>query len=127
MFFSPVRFRGRARTGFELGPPEPPDEGFASLTHARLRARQGDYRGAARVLRELLERDPDRQEAQQLLRRIGRLADTGQSPKPQEPAVSPPTPAEAGRLAGRFRKALGGPDPRVRRLERWLGKIRRGG
>jgi len=44
------------------------DAPFDTLTHARLRARQGDLPGARRVLRQLLERDPADPAAHALLR-----------------------------------------------------------
>ncbi len=106
---------------------------LASMTHARLRVRQGDYREAARLLREILERDPEHVEAQQLLLGIARRPDTTAPPVQEERATSPPTPADPGRLVGRFREVLGGNgslpssgDRRVRALERWLHRIRRG-
>ncbi len=49
---------------------------LASMTHARLRVRQGDYREAGRLLREILERDPEHVAAQQLLLRIAGRLDT---------------------------------------------------
>ena len=106
---------------------------LASMTHARLRVRQGDYREAGRLLREILERDPEHVEAQQLLLGIARRADTTAPSIQEERAASPPTPADPARLAGRFREVLGGNgslassgDRRVRALERWLQRIRRG-
>ncbi len=96
---------------FELGLPEPPEGSFASLTHARLRARQGDYRGAVRLLREILKRDPQHVDAQQLLLRIARQPDTTAPPVGDERATCPPTPADPERLVGR--------------LKRWLHKIQR--
>ena len=113
--------------------PDPPNDGFASLTHARLRAGQGDYRGAARLLREILERDPNRDEAQQLLLEIGRRPDIRAPSVQEERATPPPTPADPERLAGRFRGILRGNGfariprgRRARRLERWLHRIQRG-
>ena len=49
---------------------------LASMTHARLRVRQGDYGEAGRLLREILERDPTHVDARQLLLRIARRLDT---------------------------------------------------
>ncbi len=79
--------------------PSSPATAFASMTHARLRVHQGDYRGAGRLLREILTRDPEHVEARQLLLRIAR--------RPDSTAHIPP---------GR----------RARRLERWLHRIQRG-
>ena len=104
------------------------------MTHARLRVRQGDYREAGRLLREILKRDPQHVEAQQLLLRIARQLDTPAPPVGEERATCPPTPADPERLVGRFREVLTGSasapgpdDGRAERLERWLHKIQRGG
>jgi len=114
--------------------PSSPETTLASMTHARLRVRQGDYREAGRLLREILERDPEHVEARQLLREIDRRPDSTPTPVPEERATSSPTPGDPGRLAGRFRGVLGGTesapspaDQRARRLERWLDRIKRGG
>jgi hypothetical protein len=40
---------------------------LATLTHARLRAEQGDASGARSILQELLERDPADERARELL------------------------------------------------------------
>ena len=50
--------------------PDSPSASFTTLTHARLRALQGDYAAAERLLCELLERQPDHAEARALLRSI---------------------------------------------------------
>jgi hypothetical protein len=104
-----------------------PGESFATLTHARLRAAQGDVGGAARILRVILEVQPAHREARELLDEI-----TGRTAVPHaEPAERPPTevvPAAAGDLAGQFRKALGAsrrPRARVERLSLWLQKLQR--
>ncbi len=114
--------------------PSSPETALASMTHARLRVRQGDYREAGRLLREILERDPEHVEAQQLLLGIARRPDTVAPLVQEERATPPAMPADPERLVGRFRKALGGNgsapssgDRRVRRLERWLHRIQRGG
>jgi len=51
---------------------------FATLTHARLRASQGDLAGSARILQVILETQPGHHEARRLLetvrdRRVERL------------------------------------------------------
>ena len=51
---------------------------FATLTHARLRASQGDLAGSARILEVILEAHPGHREARRLLdtvrdRRVERL------------------------------------------------------
>jgi hypothetical protein len=103
-----------------------PGESFATLTHARLRAAQGDIGGAARILRVILEVQPSHREARELLDEI-----TGRSTVPHaEPAERPAVeavPAAAGDLAGRFRDALGSNRRRVRveRLTLWLSRMQR--
>jgi hypothetical protein len=44
-----------------------PGEAFATLTHARLRASQGDVEGALRILRVILAVQPGHREAQALV------------------------------------------------------------
>jgi hypothetical protein len=103
-----------------------PGESFATLTHARLRAAQGDIGGAARILRVILEVQPAHREARELLDEItGRVA-----VRHEEPAERPAAeivPAAAGDLAGQFRDALGGNRRRIRveRLSRWLQRMQR--
>jgi hypothetical protein len=84
--------------------PADPSEILATLTHARLRADQGDYPAAVSLLRRILASRPEHHEALSLLRLIeGRL-----------------TGVEAGPAQAPARR-------RIERLEDWLGKIRRGG
>ena len=113
--------------------PSSPETALASMTHARLRVRQGDYREAGRLLREILERNPQHAEARELLLGIARRPDTTAPRVQEERPTSPPTPSDPECLVGRFREVLGGSgfapssgDRRVGRLERWLHKIRRG-
>ena len=47
------------------------EDSFATLTHARLRARQGDLSGARAILRELLARDAPDPRARRLLEQLG--------------------------------------------------------
>ena len=54
-----------------------PGDSFATLTHARLRAAQGDVRGAARILRVILEVQPAHREAVKTVCPLGR-AGTGE-------------------------------------------------
>ena len=103
-----------------------PNETLATLTHARLRVRQGDYAAAATLLGRLLEREPQHAEACELLRSIeGRQGSAIDEPAPE--TLRPPEAAEATRLAGVFREALSGvmPRRRIERLEAWLQRIRR--
>jgi len=94
---------------------------FATLTHARLRATQGDVKGAARILRVILEVQPGHDQARALLAEIeGRAAIAHH--EATEGAAEAVTPATTGDLTRRFRDALGGraPSARVRRLTSWL-------
>lgn len=50
-----------------VAPPRP----LATLTHARIRARQGDLSTARRILASILEGDPDHPGARALLAEIG--------------------------------------------------------
>jgi transcriptional regulator GlxA family with amidase domain len=100
-----------------------------TLTHARIRAAQGDIAGARRVLTAILERSPEDAEALAMLAalrgRTGRPA-----PPDRDETLAQPQRAEARSLARRFRESLGaGPAPlgvsdRIRRLESWLERIR---
>jgi len=100
-----------------------------TLTHARLRAGQGDLRGARRILRRILGREPEHAEARQLLAELDGLPQGTRRPL-RAPSLPPPTAAGAQALSGRFRQALGPvsqPDRRARidRLRRWLTRIER--
>jgi hypothetical protein len=103
---------------------------FAStLTHARVRAGQGDVQGARRILRAILDCDPQHAEA---LRMLLELQDRRQHSRREAPAapVSPPRSARAGELTASFRRSLGATGAeaarvRIRRLERWLRSIER--
>jgi hypothetical protein len=125
-----------------------------TMTHARLRADQGDLVGARRILRDILEGDPRNDEARALLARLGsrrgrQAADDRPAPAGLPaaamadaglPAVAS---AKAGDLADAFRRELSTDEPspapdagdaahtattarRVERLERWLARIRSG-
>ena len=99
---------------------------FATLTHARLRAAQGDVGGAVRILRVILEVQPEHHEARRLLGEIeGRVAVVHK--EPAEDSAAAVMPATAGGLARRFRDALGGrgSSARVERLSLWLEGMRR--
>jgi hypothetical protein len=97
-----------------------------TLTEARLRAGQGDVSGARDLLQAVLEGDPANQEARRLLERL-----EGQEDRPRgggdAAQLAPPQATEAAELSTRFRQALGAPDgrARIRRLQRWLLRIRK--
>lgn len=100
---------------------------FATLTHARLRAAQGDVPGALRILGALLEAEPQNREAALL---VGELADAEAVPEPtdERAAARPAVPGRAADLAPQFRRALEGSgapglDERRERLSAYLVKM----
>jgi len=100
---------------------------IATLTHARLRAAQGDVVGARRIVAEILRHEPQHPEAQELLPRLG--AGRGRPAElADEPAPGPPEAGDPAQLAARFQSRLAGVppprDPRIVRLEDWLQRIR---
>lgn len=72
-------------------------EPLATVTHARLRAAQGDLASARRLLSELLARSPDHEPARALLQHLT-------TPRDRRPAMAPNR-------------------QRILRLERWLTQI----
>ena len=109
--------------------PVDPEDSLTTLTHACLRLAQEDYRAAERLLRGVLEREPDHAEARHLLETIAQRVVTAADEEPAEQLSEPPVAGDPARLAGAFRDALGpaevAPGGRIRRLESWLGKILR--
>ena len=109
--------------------PPTTDDSFKTVTHARLRAAQGDTDGACRLLCELLRDRPDDAEAGAMLEEIG---GTPSRPIPVEEGrpVSAPTAGDPAALAEQFRRALDDesaqPARRIERLQGWLSRIRRG-
>ena len=102
---------------------------FATLTHARLRAAQGDIAGAKRILRVILDVQPGHDEARELLARIEHRS-VAAIPESEEAALEPVRAATAGDLAVAFRGALAAPSaprrgPGVLRLFRWLQRVER--
>ena len=97
--------------------------GFSTLTHARIRAMQGDRSGARRVLRAILEREPWNREAMDLFEQLAGQ-DRPRRRVPPDPAPGPPVEATAQDLGDQFRRMLeGDADPRIHRLSAWLGRI----
>ena len=96
-----------------------------TLTHARLRRSQGDVRGAVRIVEALIDSGREDDEVWQLYLALGGARHRPHS-EPRTAPVEGPCAASPGDLAEAFRDALGGSagDRRVRRLERWLGRIR---
>ena len=99
-----------------------------TMTHARIRAEQGDVAGARRVLKGILARSPEDTEARAMLDELRGKAGRQTQAEPTE-ALPAPEAAEARALADRFRRSLApatrGADVagRVRRLEAWLRRI----
>jgi hypothetical protein len=99
-----------------------------TVTHARLRAQQGDRAGALRILEAILARRPGDPAATALLRDLP--GGPSPEPEPAEAPLAPPTAAGATELAGPFRRALEGdavPPPRGprQRLQRFLHAVSR--
>jgi hypothetical protein len=99
---------------------------WSTLTHARLRAAQGDVQHARRIVERVLGHDPNDAEARALLDEL-----CGRTDAPATLAGEPVVPAapvsfDARVERERFRRALGAPpDGRraIARLERWLARI----
>lgn len=105
-----------------------PSEPWNTLTHARLRAAQGDVGGAWRILQAVLARDPLDGAALHLLQSLGE----GRVPaaEPHEERLEQPVPGDARLLARRFQEVLFEPGTRRRpgtgeALVRWLDTLRR--
>lgn len=103
-------------------------DALATVTHARLRAAQGDVAGARRVLETVLARRPDDAEARALLARLSGLQQSQREEPAPEP-LEPPVPGDPAALAATFRSALnaaasGGASRRkADRLRRLLARI----
>jgi hypothetical protein len=99
-----------------------------TLTHARVRAAQGDVAGARRILVAMLARDPEDPGARRLLADLAGSIDRDRVADADEP-VAPAQPRGAADLAPQFRALLGGgrasARARIRRLERWLERVGR--
>ncbi len=99
---------------------------FATLTHARLRASQGDVAAAVRILRVILEVQPGHHEAREFLAAIENRPAVVHD-EPLEAAAEAVEPARAEDLSLRFRDAL---DVRrtsasIRRLSSWAERLNR--
>jgi len=81
----------------------PARDPLLTLTHARVRAGQGDLRGARRVLREMLRLSPEHRPAKRLLEQ---LAGTGKGLRIERAGSDGSTTAH-----------------RIRRLEAWLSRV----
>jgi hypothetical protein len=99
--------------------------GFETLTHARIRAAQGDLTGARRIARAILERDPEDLAARELLASLASRTDAP-AHESEEPVLDAPTAVAADELRDTFRTRLGlapAGGPRER-LASWLDRVR---
>lgn len=99
------------------------DDALASLTHARVRAGQGDVAGARAVLEAVLRREPGDARAAQLMAALDDVPGTGHA-EPDEEPTSPPEAADPSALRSAFRSLLAG-EGADRRLRRWAETIAR--
>jgi len=97
-----------------------------TLTHARLRRAQGDTRGAVAILEALIDAG---EEGDDLVRLYMALGGDRQRPhaEPEAVAEDAASPTEADALREAFRRELGPATPtrNIRRLQRWLMRVRR--
>jgi hypothetical protein len=111
------------------GKSRPADE-LATVTHARLRVQQGDFRNAEDLLREILERHPNHACARELLSSIAGRYSPNRLESLDE-SLAPPESGDSLCLAGISHEAVGPgaaspAGPRIDRLKRWLRRIGRG-
>lgn len=104
---------------------------FATVTHARIRAAQGDLSGARRVLDEILGADSFAEGARELLDSLGRSPGQPRCEEPAEEQPAAPSVSDPRELALQFRVGLGAGgesrSARVARLTAWLVRIQAGG
>ena len=106
-----------------MRPEDGQQAGFSTLTHARIRAGQGDRSGARRIVRDVLKREPWNREARDYFDQLAGQ-DRLRPAETPEPVQQPPQTATAEELGARFREVLdSGPDVRIQRLNSWLGRI----
>ena len=100
---------------------------FTTMTHARLRADQGDVAGATHLLQAILAVEPNHREALALAARLG--AQPGiRHAEPEDPELAAPRPARARDLAASFRASFGRPKTsssarKALRLRAWLDGV----
>jgi len=98
---------------------------LATITHARLRAAQGDIRGARALLLDILHRNPGHRQAQELLAQITGRGDKKRPAEQAEP-LGAPEPGDPARLSADFKRILSRRDkPRRARIERLEQLLRR--
>jgi len=98
---------------------------LATITHARLRAAQGDIRGARALLLDILHRNPGHRQAKELLAQITGREDKQRSAERAE-QLAAPEPGDPDRLSEEFKQVLfRGDRPRRARIERLEQLLRR--
>jgi hypothetical protein len=106
-----------------------PDSPLTTLTHARLRALQGDVSAARRILTAILDQSPEDGEARALLAELAGRGSRPGAAEVDEPAEPAPERGDPREMAARFRRVMMGrhaaPARVVRHLERWLETVQR--
>ena len=104
--------------------PDPPHP--QTLTHARLRRAQGDTRGAIAILEALIDEGEEGEDLRQLYLALAG-DEHGPHSEPEPASEEAPHPADLESLTAAFRRELGRGtgDESVRRLQRWLTRVRR--
>ena len=97
-----------------------------TLTHARLRRAQGDIQGAIAILEALIDAGQGGEELVQLYLALGGDEQRVHR-EPALPAEDAPVGGSLDELCEQFRRELGcgSAAESVRRLERWLSRVRR--
>jgi len=103
-----------------------------TLTHARIRAAQGDVDGARAILEEILAACPEDAGARLLLREIAATPRTFRAAEPSDEPLPAPVAGDPALLAVRFGRDPGaagkrdGTGHRAAALGVWLERIRKG-
>lgn len=109
--------------GHEFGQP------LTTVTHARLRAGQGDVVAARRILTAILDHSPEDDEARTLLAELAGRSSRPGAVEVAEVAERAPERGEPGEMAARVRRVMNGrqvgPERVVRQLEQWLETVQR--
>ena len=102
---------------------------LTTLTHARLRALQGDVIAARRILKAILDRSPDDDEARAFLAELAGRGSRPAAADVAEVAERAPERGDPGEMAARFRRVMNGrqagSERVVRQLEQWLDTVQR--
>ena len=105
------------------------DSPLTTLTHARLRALQGDVVAARRILTVILDHSPEDGEARALLAELAGRASRPGAAEVAEVAEQAPERGAPREMVSRFRRVMIGrqaaPERVVRQLKRWLETVQR--